>query len=70
MTGGGGEGMPGKKVEGAGSGSEVAHGPPRAGDIRHSVAKVDKAASLLRFQARTPLHEGLASTLDWMRGQL
>jgi UDP-glucose 4-epimerase len=57
-------------VEGAGSASAVTHGPPRPGDISHSVAKVDKAASLLRFQARTPLREGIASTLGWMRGQL
>jgi UDP-glucose 4-epimerase len=57
-------------VEGAGSASAVTHGPPRPGDIIHSVAKVDKAASLLRFHSRTPLREGIASTLDWMRGQL
>jgi UDP-glucose 4-epimerase len=47
--------------------SEVRHGPPRAGDIRHSVAKVDKAESLLGFKATTPLRDGLASTIGWMR---
>jgi UDP-glucose 4-epimerase len=57
-------------VEGAGSASGTTRAPPRPGDIRHSVAKVDKAASLLRFEASTPLQEGLASTLDWMRGQM
>jgi UDP-glucose 4-epimerase len=54
----------------AGSASEVRHGPPRLGDIRHSVAKVDKAASLLSFEASTSLEDGLASTVHWMRDQL
>jgi UDP-glucose 4-epimerase len=54
----------------AGSPSEVRHGPPRIGDIRHSVAKVDKAASLLRFNATTSLDDGLVSTVHWMRDQL
>ncbi len=54
----------------AGSISGVRHGPPRPGDIRHSVAKVDKAESLLSFEASTPLREGLASTVHWMRDQL
>ena len=52
----------------AGSPSSIRHGPPRTGDIRHSVAKVDKAESLLTFEAGTPLREGLASTVHWMRG--
>jgi len=54
----------------AGSTSGMVHGPPRSGDIRHSVAKVDKAAYLLSFEASTPLREGLASTVHWMRDQL
>jgi UDP-glucose 4-epimerase len=53
-----------------GSTSQVCHGPPRDGDIRHSVAKVDKAESLLSFKAGTSLREGLASTVRWMRDQL
>lgn len=54
----------------ADSASTVRHGPPRQGDIRHSVAKVDKASSLLRFTARTSLQEGLGTTVEWMRTQL
>ena len=50
--------------------SEVLHGPPRVGDIMHSVAKVDKAESLVGFKATTPLREGLARTIDWMRADL
>ena len=54
----------------AGSTSEMVHGPPRPGDIKHSMAKVDKAAYLLSFEASTPLRDGLASTVHWMRDQL
>lgn len=54
-------------IDATGSSSEVAHGPDRPGDVRHSVAKVDKAESLLSFRASTSLREGLASTVRWMR---
>ena len=50
--------------------SEVRHGPPRTGDIKHSVAKVDKAESLLGFKATTPLRDGLSRTIGWMRADL
>ena len=50
--------------------SKVGHGPDRPGDIRHSVAKVDKAESLLGFKAGTPLRQGLGTTIEWMRTQL
>lgn len=39
----------------------------RPGDIRHSLAEVSKARTLLGFTARTPLQEGLAKTLDALR---
>ena len=54
----------------SGSHSEIRHCPPRQGDIRHSVAKVDKAESLLGFKATTPLREGLPDTIGWMRADL
>ena len=57
-------------VSQTGSTSRIAHGSSRPGDIRHSVAKVDKAESLLGFKAGTPLQEGLATTIEWMRTEL
>jgi UDP-glucose 4-epimerase len=42
-------------------------GPPRAGDVMHSQADVSRLAETLGFRARTPLVEGLARTLAWMR---
>ncbi len=50
-----------------GSNAGVHHAPARAGEIRHSVAAVDRAAELLGFRAETPLAEGLAQTIDWIR---
>jgi UDP-glucose 4-epimerase len=57
-------------IDTAGSSSGLVHGPPRPGDIRHSVAKVDKAADLLSFKASATLGEGLVSTVHWMREKL
>ncbi len=51
----------------AGGRSRVRHGPPRPGDIRHSVARVDRARERLGFEARVKLPEGLSRTLEWMR---
>jgi UDP-glucose 4-epimerase len=42
---------------------EVGHGPPRAGDIRHSVGDPGRAWLDLGFRADTPLMMGLARTL-------
>jgi UDP-glucose 4-epimerase len=43
------------------------HGPPRPGDVRHSLADITRARRELRYQPRTPLPEGLRLTLDWLR---
>jgi nucleoside-diphosphate-sugar epimerase len=39
--------------------------PERAGDVRHSLADVSRAKSLLGWQARVPLEQGLAETVRW-----
>lgn len=44
---------------------EPLFGPDRAGDIRHSRARVDRAAEVLDVQCRVPLAEGLAATVAW-----
>jgi len=49
----------------AGAGVPIEHGPARAGDVRHSVASIDRARQLLGFEPRVPLSEGLAETLHW-----
>ena len=42
--------------------------PPRPGDIYRSVGDPAKAARQLGFEAQTPLADGLAKTVAWMRG--
>lgn len=39
------------------------HGPPRAGDVRDSLADSGRARTLLRFEPRTALEDGLERTL-------
>lgn len=47
----------------------VLHGPERAGDIRHSCARTDKARTLLRFEPAVSLADGLARTVAYYRSQ-
>lgn len=42
----------------------------RAGDIRHSVADITKAADVLGYQPQVTFAEGLRRTVDWARGTL
>ena len=43
--------------------------PPRAGDVRHSLADVARATSLLGFRPRVGFAEGLQRTYAWYRSQ-
>jgi UDP-glucose 4-epimerase len=43
------------------------HGPPRAGDIRNSRAKIDRIRRDLGFEPTVTFEEGLRQTLDWYR---
>lgn len=44
------------------------HGPPRAGEIRHSLGSRALAAGTLGLGSPMPLRDGLADTLTWMAG--
>jgi UDP-glucose 4-epimerase len=46
---------------------KAAHGPPRAGDVRHSRADVRRARAELGYEPAVSLEEGLAETLAWYR---
>lgn len=46
------------------------HGPPRAGDIKHSLADIDKARRLLGYEPAYDIHAGLAAAIDWYRNYL
>jgi UDP-glucose 4-epimerase len=45
------------------------HGPERAGDIRHSRAKIDRIRAELGYEARVPFEEALRRTMAWYRQQ-
>ncbi len=41
--------------------------PPRAGDVRDSLASLDRIESTLGYRPLVPYEEGLTRTLDWMK---
>jgi nucleoside-diphosphate-sugar epimerase len=43
------------------------HEPPRAGDIRHSLADIDKAKSRLGYAGKVKFKDGIARTVAWYR---
>jgi UDP-N-acetylglucosamine/UDP-N-acetylgalactosamine 4-epimerase len=49
----------------AGSDLKPIHGPERAGDVRHSLADVSKAKSLLGYNPAITVKEGLKKTFQW-----
>ena len=53
--------------EAVGRAPSLAFGPPRAGDVLHSVCDPGRLADKLGYRARVPLAEGLARTIAWMR---
>jgi UDP-N-acetylglucosamine 4-epimerase len=44
---------------------EIIYGPQRAGDIPHSLASIEKAKSLLGYQPKFKLAEGIEQAIEW-----
>ncbi|MEW6106155.1 MAG: SDR family oxidoreductase [Bacillota bacterium] len=44
---------------------EPKYGPPRPGDVRHSMASIEKAASLLGYKPLVSFDDGLRQTVEW-----
>ena len=51
-----------------GSKVEPIHGPGRAGDVRHSLADLGRARTLLGFEPEVSLAEGLRRTVESLKG--
>ncbi len=49
--------------------AKARHRKPRAGDVRHSLADIDLARRLLKYEPGFDLEEGLLRTVDWYRTQ-
>lgn len=45
----------------------VVHGPPRAGDVRHSLADISAAREAFGFEPTISLQEGLKEYMDWAK---
>ena len=48
---------------------DVLHAPERAGDVRHSLASIERSHSELGWRARVSWREGLEPTLAWYRSR-
>ena len=57
------------RVPGAGPQLAPIHAPPRAGDVRHSLAATDRAKDRFGFVPTVGFAEGLQRTFDWYRQQ-
>jgi UDP-glucose 4-epimerase len=51
-----------------GTTAEPTHGPQRAGDVRHSRAKIDRIRHDLGYEPTVGFEDGLRRTLDWAKG--
>lgn len=45
------------------------YGPPRPGDIRHSLSSIERARSILDFRPSVSFEDGLSRTLEWYRSR-
>ena len=48
---------------------EVKYGPDRAGDVKHSLADLSRAAKFLGYKPVVNFEEGLRRTVEWYQGQ-
>lgn len=46
---------------------EPRHDPPRPGDVRHSMASIERARELLGFEPAVGFRDGMARTVEWFQ---
>ena len=51
-------------------GARAVYGPPRAGDVAHSLADISKARRLLGYEPTHSIEQGLDEALDWYRAAI
>lgn len=54
----------------AGTDLQPVFGPERLGDVKHSLADISKARTLLGYEPDITVEEGLKRTMEWYRGRL
>lgn len=48
----------------------IEHTPPRAGDVRHTQASIEKAQKLLGYKPTVGFEDGMRRTVDWLRAEM
>jgi UDP-glucose 4-epimerase len=51
----------------SGLSTQVAHGPPRKGDVRHSLADISALSSATGFRPQIDFDEGLTEYMEWAK---
>jgi UDP-N-acetylglucosamine 4-epimerase len=62
-------GLVGKLNEIFGTSIEPDYEPPRLGDVRHSMASIEKANEFLGCRPVVTFEEGLKRTVGWFKGK-
>jgi len=50
-----------------GTNIEPVYEPPRTGDVRHSMASIEKAEKMLGYRPLVTFEEGLRRTVEWFK---
>lgn len=56
-------------MQGLGTNIEPMYDPPRVGDVRHSMASIEKAERILGYRPVVTFEEGLRRTVEWFKNQ-
>ncbi len=56
--------------EAGGIQAAIEHGPPRKGDVRHSLADISAAREAFGYEPTVALEEGLAEYMDWAKEEM
>jgi nucleoside-diphosphate-sugar epimerase len=49
--------------------AKVIHAPPKPGDVRHSLADIERAKAVLHYRPKITVEEGLRRTIAWYKSQ-
>jgi UDP-N-acetylglucosamine/UDP-N-acetyl-alpha-D-glucosaminouronate 4-epimerase len=50
--------------------AKVIHAPPKPGDVRHSLADIERAKAILHYRPKITVEEGLRRTIAWYKSQM
>jgi len=56
--------------EASGIRATIQYGPPRKGDVRHSLADISAARAAFGYEPKAGMEEGLAEYMAWARMEM